>query len=173
MIPLAEPIEPNPHRPRAFGGKGAEGMKKGIPISQSRRGSRPNPREIALHPARKKRTARRQDATQGLSLSHDFPRGIRLNPTPITIPQSRLSQCHSSLTRFPSTRSAFEFAFGTGSILSTGLGTSLKISWLAIDMHQSDRVRMEYLRSDHSEITLFPPTAFQESLQTIFDESPN
>ncbi|MBL9158938.1 MAG: cupin domain-containing protein [Verrucomicrobiales bacterium] len=26
---------PNPHRPRAFGGKGAEGMKKGIPSSSS------------------------------------------------------------------------------------------------------------------------------------------
>jgi transposase len=26
-------LEPNPHRPRSFGGKGAEGMKKGFPSS--------------------------------------------------------------------------------------------------------------------------------------------
>jgi hypothetical protein len=25
---------PNPHRPRSFGGKGAEGMKKGFPSSK-------------------------------------------------------------------------------------------------------------------------------------------
>jgi hypothetical protein len=31
MAPIAPCLPPNPHRPRAFGGKGAEGMKKGIP----------------------------------------------------------------------------------------------------------------------------------------------
>jgi hypothetical protein len=34
MALIAPYLPPNPHRPRAFGGKGAEGMKKGIPISQ-------------------------------------------------------------------------------------------------------------------------------------------
>ena len=28
-------LPPNPHRPRAFGGKRAEGLKKEIPISNS------------------------------------------------------------------------------------------------------------------------------------------
>ena len=34
MALIAPYLPPNPHRPRAFGGKGAEGMKKGIPISK-------------------------------------------------------------------------------------------------------------------------------------------
>jgi RHS repeat-associated protein len=33
MAPIAPYLPPNPLRPRAFGGKGAEGMKKGFPIS--------------------------------------------------------------------------------------------------------------------------------------------
>ena len=34
MALIAPYLPPNPHRPRAFGGKGAEGMEKGIPISK-------------------------------------------------------------------------------------------------------------------------------------------
>ena len=34
MVLNAPYLPPNPHRPRAFGGKGAEGVKKGIPSSK-------------------------------------------------------------------------------------------------------------------------------------------
>ena len=40
---------PYPHRPRAFGGKGAERMKKGIPISNVGKGSYPDSGKIALY----------------------------------------------------------------------------------------------------------------------------
>ena len=45
MVLNAPYLPPNPHRPRAFGGKGAEGMKKEIlsnnPRKRSRRWRRP------------------------------------------------------------------------------------------------------------------------------------
>jgi hypothetical protein len=47
------PKASNPHRPRAFGGKGAEGVKKGFPISNHRRdrGVRHGARRLAARPA--------------------------------------------------------------------------------------------------------------------------